>query len=82
MLMNIEIDSQAVNALNVLLEKDERVIRHMVMSQKAAFTEDSVPPEEYRPAREGEDEDEDEEYEEYEDEEGEEVESELAVQRE
>jgi ribosomal protein S6 len=67
-LMNIEIDSQNVNALNSLLEKDERVIRHMCMSQKAAVTEDTVPPEEYRNIVDGEEEDEeDEEWDEEED---------------
>ncbi|CAM6085033.1 unnamed protein product [Calypogeia fissa] len=82
-LMNFEIDSQSVNALNALLEKDERVIRHMVMSQKAAITQDSVPPEEYRTLRDPEDEEDDEDDEEWEEEEGEEdEESELALQRE
>lgn len=46
-LMNIEMKAEAINELNSLFEKDERVIRHMCISQKQAFTEDTVPPPNY-----------------------------------
>lgn len=48
-LMNVEISSLAVNQLNTLLEKDERVIRHMCMSQKEAITEAIESPPNYFP---------------------------------
>jgi ribosomal protein L12E/L44/L45/RPP1/RPP2 len=47
--MNIEISSQAINELNTLLEKDERVIRHMCITQKEAITAASEPPLDYFP---------------------------------
>ncbi|KAG0586611.1 hypothetical protein KC19_2G103300 [Ceratodon purpureus] len=46
-LMNIEMNPAAINQLNTMFEKDERVIRHMCMSQKEAYTEESVPPPNY-----------------------------------
>ena len=46
-LMNIEMKAAAINQLNIMFEKDERVIRHMCMSQKQAYTEDTVPPPNY-----------------------------------
>ncbi len=49
LLMNIEISSQAINELNTLLEKDERVIRHMCITQKEAITAASEPPPDYFP---------------------------------
>ncbi|KAG6549792.1 hypothetical protein Mapa_008773 [Marchantia paleacea] len=74
-LMNIEIGTDVINDLNTMFERDERVIRHMVMAQKEAISDDFEPPEEWRPSgasaeggQAGEDE-EDEEYEEYEEEE-------------
>ncbi|CAK9208854.1 unnamed protein product [Sphagnum jensenii] len=77
LLMNIEISSQAINELNTLLEKDERVIRHMCITQKEAITAASEPPPDYFPeeSEAGDDddydsEDEEEEEEREEDEEG------------
>ncbi|KAL3701638.1 hypothetical protein R1sor_019660 [Riccia sorocarpa] len=49
-LMNIEVGAGVINDLNALLEKDERVIRHMLMSQDEAVSEDMEPPEEWRPS--------------------------------
>jgi ribosomal protein S6 len=46
-LMNIEMKAAAINELNTMIEKDERVIRHMCISQKEAHTEDTVPPPNY-----------------------------------
>ncbi|BBM97425.1 small subunit ribosomal protein S6 [Marchantia polymorpha subsp. ruderalis] len=85
-LMNIEIGTDVINDLNTMFEKDERVIRHMVMAQKEAISDDFEPPEEWRPSgasAEGEqagEDDEDEEYEEYEEEEEEEGGEEELVQ--
>ncbi|KAJ7515207.1 hypothetical protein O6H91_22G005600 [Diphasiastrum complanatum] len=92
-LMNIEMSSQAIDGLKALLDKDERVIRHLVMKEKKAITEPTEPPEEYFPTQASEDdhsssvdenvtdeegEDEEaEEEEEVEDEEGEDEEEEL-----
>jgi ribosomal protein S6 len=67
-LMNIEIKASAINELNTMLQKDERVIRHICITQKEAITEASVPPPNYYPesgpdaeAQEGDDDEEDEE---------------------
>jgi len=58
-LMNIEMKAAAINQLNTMFEKDERVIRHMCISQKQAHAEDTVPPPNYYPeSAEGEEEDE------------------------
>lgn len=46
-LMNIEMKAAAINELNTMFEKEERVIRHMCISQKEAHTEDTVPPSNY-----------------------------------
>lgn len=46
-LMNIEMKAAAINQLNTMFEKDERVIRHMCITQKEAHTEDTVPPPNY-----------------------------------
>ncbi|KAL2645102.1 hypothetical protein R1flu_012689 [Riccia fluitans] len=83
-LMNLEISAGIINDLNAMFEKDERVIRHMVMAQKEAVSEDMEPPEEWRPSSasaEGggdaqEEEDDDEEYDEEEEEEEDEEEEE------
>lgn len=54
-LMNIQIGTQAINELNSLLEKDERVIRHLVMTRKQAMTEETVSPPEFTSLRDEED---------------------------
>lgn len=68
--MNIEMKATAINQLNTMFEKDERVIRHMCISQKEAHVEDTVPPPNYysESAEGAEDDDEDDEEEEEEDE--------------
>ena len=65
--MNIEIKASAINELNTMLQKDERVIRHICITQKEAITEASVPPPNYYPesgpdaeAQEGDDDEEEE----------------------
>ncbi|XP_057834275.2 protein REGULATOR OF FATTY ACID COMPOSITION 3, chloroplastic [Cryptomeria japonica] len=47
-LMNFEIGTEHINELKDLLDKDERVIRHLVTKQKEAITEDCPPPPAYR----------------------------------
>lgn len=52
-LMNFEIDSKWINDFKSLLDKDERVIRHLVMKQDKAETEDCPPPPEFHTLRAG-----------------------------
>lgn len=47
-LMNIEMGAEHINDLTTLFDKDERVIRHLVMKQKKAITEDCPPPPEFK----------------------------------
>lgn len=69
--MNFEIESRYINDFKTLLDKDERIIRHLVMKQDEAITEDCPPPPEFHTLRA-------QQYfdDEYEDEEGEEEEKE------
>lgn len=50
-LMNFEIESSYINDFKTLLDKDERVIRHLVMKRDEAFTEDCPPPPEFHALR-------------------------------
>lgn len=43
-LMNFEIESRYINDFKTLLDKDERIIRHLVMKRDEAITEDCPPP--------------------------------------
>lgn len=65
-LMNFEVEAKWINDFKSLLDKDERVIRHLVMKKDEAETEDCPPPAEFHSLRAGEDDDDDddEEYEE------------------
>lgn len=90
-LMNFELEAKWINDFKSLLDRDERVIRHLVMKRDKAETEDCPPPPEFPTLRDAaagmsdeEEEDEDwdddgEEEEEEEEEEGEEHELELWV---
>ncbi|CAN6329434.1 unnamed protein product [Urochloa humidicola] len=65
-LMNFEIESRYINDFKTLLDKDERIIRHLVMKRDEAITEDCPPPPEFHTLRaqqyfDDEDEEEDEE---------------------
>lgn len=53
MLMNIEIDAKWINDFKTMLDKDERVIRHLVMKKDEAVTEDCPPPPEFHSLRAG-----------------------------
>ncbi|MCO5590876.1 hypothetical protein L7F22_044851 [Adiantum nelumboides] len=54
-LMNIQIDAQEIEEFKFLLDKDERVIRHLVITMKKAETVETVPPPEYTTIRDEED---------------------------
>lgn len=45
--MNFEIESRYINDFKTLLDKDERIIRHLVMKRDEAITEDCPPPPEF-----------------------------------
>ncbi|PQQ11861.1 uncharacterized protein Pyn_02176 [Prunus yedoensis var. nudiflora] len=46
-LMNFEIEAKWINDFKTMLDKDERVIRHLVMKRDEAITEDCPPPPEF-----------------------------------
>lgn len=50
-LMNFEIQAQCINDFKTLLDKDERIIRHLVMKRDEAITEDCPPPPEFHAMR-------------------------------
>ncbi|XP_066359920.1 protein REGULATOR OF FATTY ACID COMPOSITION 3, chloroplastic-like [Miscanthus floridulus] len=50
-LMNFEIESRYINDFKTLLDKDERIIRHLVMKRDEAITEDCPPPPEFHGLR-------------------------------
>ncbi|EMS54740.1 30S ribosomal protein S6 [Triticum urartu] len=50
-LMNFEIQAQSINEFKTLLDKDERIIRHLVMKRDEAITEDCPPPPEFHAMR-------------------------------
>lgn len=70
-LMNFEIEAKWINDFKSMLDKDERVIRHLVMKQDEAITEECVPPLEFQTLRadmdDNDDDDDEEEEDEYED---------------
>ncbi|WOL03253.1 hypothetical protein Cni_G11973 [Canna indica] len=60
-LMNFELDTKFINDFKSMLDKDERIIRHLVMKRDEAITEDCPPPPEFHSlrAQQGDDEDDD-----------------------
>lgn len=50
-LMNFEIQAKYINNFKTLLDKDERIIRHLVMKRDEAITEDCPPPPEFHTLR-------------------------------
>ncbi|XP_004486529.1 protein REGULATOR OF FATTY ACID COMPOSITION 3, chloroplastic [Cicer arietinum] len=46
-LMNFELDAKYINEFKTLLDKDERVIRHLLIKRDEAITEDCPPPLEF-----------------------------------
>uniref|UniRef100_A0A1D1Z437 30S ribosomal protein S6 n=1 Tax=Anthurium amnicola TaxID=1678845 RepID=A0A1D1Z437_9ARAE len=63
-LMNIELEAKYINDFKSMLDKDERIIRHLVIKRDKGITEDCPPPPEFHPLRSGgiDDDDDDEEY--------------------
>lgn len=45
--MNFELDAKYINDFKSMLDKDERIIRHLVMKRDEAITEDCPPPPEF-----------------------------------
>lgn len=52
-LMNFELDAKWINDFKSLLDKDERVIRHLVMKRDRAETKDCPPPPEFHTLQAG-----------------------------
>ncbi|XP_061352765.1 protein REGULATOR OF FATTY ACID COMPOSITION 3, chloroplastic [Gastrolobium bilobum] len=50
-LMNFELDAKYINEFKTLLDKDERVIRHLLIKRDEAITEDCPPPPEFHTLR-------------------------------
>ncbi|KAG8093111.1 hypothetical protein GUJ93_ZPchr0012g20679 [Zizania palustris] len=50
-LMNFEIQAKYINDFKTLLDKDERIIRHLVIKRDEAITEDCPPPQEFHDLR-------------------------------
>lgn len=67
--MNFEMEAKWINDFKNLLDKDERVIRHLVMKKDKAETEDCPPPPEYHTLCADDDDDDEEEEVDYDDEE-------------
>eukprot|EP00250_Pteridium_aquilinum_P029679 c39948_g1_i1 orf=761-1471(-) len=67
-LMNFQIGGEEINEFKSLLDKDERIIRHLVITMKQAETAETVPPPEFSSIKDVDDDDSDEEYDESEDE--------------
>lgn len=59
MLLNFELDAKYINEFKTLLDKDERVIRHLVIKRDEAITEDCPPPPEFHTLRANADDDDD-----------------------
>ncbi|XP_010914628.1 protein REGULATOR OF FATTY ACID COMPOSITION 3, chloroplastic [Elaeis guineensis] len=50
-LMNFELEAKLINDFKSMLDKDERIIRHLVIKRDEAITEDCPPPPEYHTIR-------------------------------
>lgn len=50
-LMNFELEAKWINDFKSMLDKDERVIRHLVIKRDEAITEDCAPPPEFHTLR-------------------------------
>lgn len=66
-LMNFEVGAKWINDFKSMLDKDERVIRHLVMKQDKAETEDCPPPTEFHTVRAGTDDENEEDMDDYDD---------------
>ncbi|PKA52489.1 hypothetical protein AXF42_Ash019115 [Apostasia shenzhenica] len=50
-LMNFEVEAKWINEFKTMLDKDERIIRHLVIKRDEAITKDCPPPPEYHSVR-------------------------------
>lgn len=50
-LMNFELEAKCIDEFKTMLDKDERVIRHLVIKRDEAITEDCPPPPEFHTLR-------------------------------
>ncbi|KAG5632305.1 hypothetical protein H5410_004022 [Solanum commersonii] len=66
-LMNFELEAKWINDFKSMLDKDERVIRHLVMKRDKAETEDCPPPPEFHTMGAGTDDKNDEDMDDYDD---------------
>lgn len=64
-LMNFELGAKWINDFKSMLDKDERVIRHLVMKRDKVETEDCPPPPEFHTMRAGTDDDNEEDMDDY-----------------
>lgn len=60
-LTNFELEAKWINEFKSMLDKDERVIRHLVIKRDEAITEDCPPPPEFHTLRAGADDSDDDE---------------------
>lgn len=66
-LMNFELEAKWINDFKSMLDKDERVIRHLVMKRDKAETEDCPPPPEFHTMHASTDDDNEEDMDDYDD---------------
>lgn len=66
-LMNFEVGAKWINDFKSMLDKDERVIRHLVMKRDKAETEDCPPPPEFHSQHAGTDDENEEDVDDYDD---------------
>lgn len=66
-LMNFELEAKWINDFKSMLDKDDRVIRHLVMKRDKAETEDCPPPPEFHTMRAGTDDENEEDMDDYND---------------
>lgn len=72
-LMNFELEAKLINDFKSMLDKDERVIRHLVMKRDEAETEDCPPPPLFHSLQSKFDDDEEDDGEDWIDEDGDEI---------
>ncbi|KAJ6832492.1 uncharacterized protein M6B38_344000 [Iris pallida] len=70
-LMNFELEAKCINEFKTMLDRDERIIRHLVIKRDEAITEDCPPPPEFCTLREGMNDSDDDDEEDDDDDEGE-----------
>ncbi|XP_078446826.1 uncharacterized protein LOC144715726 [Wolffia australiana] len=61
-LMNFEIEAGQINEFKTMLDREERIIRHLVIKRDEAITEDCPPPTEFRPSASSDDDDDEDDY--------------------